>query len=40
MLRDGSVVSQQLEQKQHLCHSGILLFPVFGLILYWLVAFQ
>lgn len=36
MLRDGSVVSQQLEQKQHLCHSGTLLFPLFGLILYWL----
>lgn len=31
MLRDGSVVSQQLEQKQHLCHSVVLLLPFFAL---------
>lgn len=32
MLRDGSVVSQQLEQKQRLCHSVVLFLPFF----FWL----
>lgn len=36
MLRDGSVVSQQLEQKQCLCHSVVLLLPFFGFVWYWL----
>lgn len=39
MLRDGSVVSQQLEQKQRRCHSVVLLFALFGLVWYWVGAF-